>query len=260
MAGIDHQIQPVNNGVLDDGLQRDLVAQAVQAALVHRKVVGKLVFVAVFLNLQIRLGVLQLLFDRDQLMPAADADAEQPRQCMDHLDGIGVFAALTHPGDGIQRIVEKMRVDLRLQRLELGLAQDDFLLADGGHKLLDAAYHVAEGVREVLHLPRAAHGLKGEVVGVLLKLLHGCFELLQRAGQQTGQYPARHQRGKKNKPRRDNRDAHHLPEALIDGFVNVADADDAPCAARHTLYAVDDRVLHVGAVAEAGQTPGLLLL
>ena len=96
--------------------------------------------------------------------------------------------------------------------------------------------------------------------GVLLKLLHGCFELLQRAGQQTGQHPARRQRGQKNKPRRDNRDAHHLPEALIDGFVNVADADDAPCAARHTLYAVDDRVLHVGAVAEAGQTPGLLLL
>ena len=149
---------------------------------------------------------------------------------MDHLDGIGVFAALTHPSDGIQRIVEKMRVDLRLQRLEFCLAQDNFLLADGGHKLLDAAYHVAEGVREVLHLPRAAHGLKGEVVGVLFK------------------------------PRRDNRNAHHLPEALIDGFVNVADTDDAPCAARYTLYTVDDRVLHVGAVAEAGQTPGLLLL
>ena len=32
------------------GLQRDLVAQAVQAALVHRKVVGKLVFVAVFFS------------------------------------------------------------------------------------------------------------------------------------------------------------------------------------------------------------------
>ena len=90
-----------------------------------------------------------------------------------------------------------MRVDLRLQRLEFCLAQDNFLLADGGHKLLDAAYHVAEGVREVLHLPRAAHGLKGEVVGVLFKLLHGCFELLQRAGQQAGQHPARRQRGQK---------------------------------------------------------------
>ena len=48
-------------------------------------------------------------------MSAADADAEQPRQGMHHLDGVSVFAALAHPGDGIQRIVEKMRVDLRLQ-------------------------------------------------------------------------------------------------------------------------------------------------
>ena len=35
--------------------------------------IGKLVFVAVFLNLQVGLGVLQLLLDRDQLMAAADA-------------------------------------------------------------------------------------------------------------------------------------------------------------------------------------------
>ena len=76
VAGIDHQIQPVNNGVLNDGLQGDLVAEVLRAAFIHCEMVGKLVFVAVFLNLQIRLGVLQLLFDRDQLMPAADADAE----------------------------------------------------------------------------------------------------------------------------------------------------------------------------------------
>ena len=169
VAGIDHQIQPVIDGIFNDGLQGDLVAVVIQAPRVHVKFIGELVFVAVLLDLEIALGVLDLLGDGDELVAAADADAEQPRQCMDHLDSIGVFAALTHPGDGIQRIVEKMRVDLRLQRLELCLAQDNFLLADGGHKLLDAAYHVAEGVREVLHLPRAAHGLKGEVVGVLLR-------------------------------------------------------------------------------------------
>ena len=76
-----------------------------QAALVHRKVVGKLVFVAVFLNLQIRLGVLQFLFDWDQLMPAADADAEQLCQSIDHLHGILTPFFLAEPPDGIQRII-----------------------------------------------------------------------------------------------------------------------------------------------------------
>ena len=47
-------------------------------------------------------------------MPTADADAEEPRQRVDHLDGVGIFAAFAHPGDGIERVVEKMRVDLCL--------------------------------------------------------------------------------------------------------------------------------------------------
>jgi hypothetical protein len=43
---------------------------------------------------------------------------------MDHLHSVCIFAALAHPCDGIQRIVEKMRVDLCLQRLQLGLTQE----------------------------------------------------------------------------------------------------------------------------------------
>ena len=259
MAIVHHQIQPMDDGVFNDGLQGDLVAQTVYAVLIHRKMIGKLVFVAVFLDLQVGLGVLQLLFDRDQLMPAADADAEQPRQCMDHLDGIGVFAALTHPGDGIQRIVEKMRVDLRLQRLELCLAQDDFLLAHGGHQSLDTPDHVAEGIRKVLHLPRAAHRAKDKVVGILLKCLHCVLQLLERAAQQAGQHPAHRQRRRKDQRCRCHSDAHHLPEAFVDGLINVADADNAPWAVRHALDTVDDSILHIGAVTKAGQTAGLLL-
>ncbi len=101
--------------------------------------------------------MLQLLFDRYQLMAAADADAEKPCQRVHHLHSVCIFAALAHPCDGIQRIVEEMWVDLCLQRLELGLAQDDLLLAHGVHQPLDTPDHVAEGIRKVLHLPRAAH-------------------------------------------------------------------------------------------------------
>ena len=67
--------------------------------------IGKLVFVAVFLDLQVGLGVLQLLLDRDQLMAAADADAEQLCQSIDHLHGILTPFFLAEPPDGIQRII-----------------------------------------------------------------------------------------------------------------------------------------------------------
>ena len=259
MAGVDHQIQAVDNGVFDDGLQGDFVAQAVQTALVHREMVGELVLIAVFLDLQVGFGVLQFFFNRDQFVPTADADAEEPRQRVDHLDGVGIFATFAHPGDGIERIVEEMRVDLSLQRLEFGLAQHNFLLAHGGHQPLDTAHHMPEGIREVLHLPRAAHRLERKVVGILLKLLHGGFQLLQGAGQRTGQHPAHDERRKQDQYGGSHSDAGHLPEALVDGLVDVADTDDAPRAARHALDAVNDGILDIGAVAEAGQTARFLL-
>lgn len=76
--------------VFDDGLQRDLVAQVVQALLLHVEGIGKLILIAVGLDLQIALGMLQLAADGDELVAAADADAEQPRQRIDHLDGLGI--------------------------------------------------------------------------------------------------------------------------------------------------------------------------
>ena len=82
-----------------------------------------------------------------------------------------------------------MWVNLRLQGLELGLAQINLLLAHGGHQLLDAPHHMAERVRQVLHLPRAAHGVERKVIGILLKRLHCVLQLLERAGQQAGQHP-----------------------------------------------------------------------
>ena len=178
---------------------------------------------------------------------------------MDHLHSVSIFAALAHPCDGIQRIVEEMRVDLCLQRLQLGLAQDDLLLAHGGHQPLDTSDHVAEGIRKILHLPRAAHRAKDKVVCVLLKRLHCVLQLLERAGQQTGQHPAHHQRRHKDQRCRCHGDAHHLPEAFVDGLINVADADNAPWAVRHALDTVDDGILHIGAVTKAGQTPCFLL-
>ena len=204
--------------------------------------------------------MLELFFDGDQLMAAADADAEQPGQRMHHLDGVGVFAALAHPGDGIQRIVQKVRVDLRLQRFELGLAQVDFLLAHGGHQRLDAPDHVPERIGEFLHFPRAGHRLERKAVGVLLKGFHGVFQPLQRAAEHVRDHPPHQQRRRQNQRGGGQRDARHLPKTFVDGLVDKADADDPPAAVGHVLDAVDDGIFDVGAVGQGGQAGGIFLL
>ena len=84
-----------------------------------------------------------------------------------------------------------MRVYLRLQGLELRLAEVDLLLAHGGHQLLYAQHHVLEGVRELLHLARAADGAVGEVVGVGLEALHGRGQAAQGLADEPREQPAR---------------------------------------------------------------------
>ena len=104
--------------------------------------IGKLVLIAVFLNLQIAFGMFDLLGDWNQLMPLTDADAEQPRQRVDHLYCVGVAPLLAHPRNRVQRVVQEVRIDLCLQRFQLGFAQIDLFLAHRGHQLLDAPHHM----------------------------------------------------------------------------------------------------------------------
>ena len=132
--------------VFDNGLQRNLVAQVVQALLLHVEGIGKLILIAVGLDLQIALGMLQLAADGDKLVAAADADAEQPRQRIDHLDGLGISPLLAHPCDGVKRIIEEVRVDLRLQGAQLRLAQVDLLGTHLLHEALDLHDHLPERI------------------------------------------------------------------------------------------------------------------
>ena len=220
--------------------------------------VGKLVFVPVFLNLQIAFGVLDLPGNGDQLVALADADAEQPGQRVDHLHRIGVFAPLAHPRDGIQRVVEKMRVDLGLQRLQLGLAQVDLLLPHGGHQLLDAHHHVPEGGGQLPHLPGAVHLLIGELVGVLFKALHLPRQILQRAGDDARQQGRRQKSRRQHRQHDDNGHLRQLRHVAVDLLVHVADAHHPPRAALHGLNAVNDAVFLKSIVFGGGQTGGVL--
>ena len=114
MSLVHQTVDAVVDGVFDDGLEGDLVAEILRTVFLHVEVVGKLLLVAHALDLQIALGVLHLAADGDQFVALTDADAEQPRQRVDHHHGFRVLPLLAHPRNGIQRIVEEVGVDLRL--------------------------------------------------------------------------------------------------------------------------------------------------
>ena len=191
-------------------------------------------------------------------MPLADADAEQARQRVHHAHGVGVLALFAHPGDGIQRIVQEMGVDLGLQRLEFGLAQVNLLLAHRDHQLLDAQHHMAEGVRKLPHLPRAAHRVVGEVVGVGLKALHRTGQAAQRPCQQAGQHPAGQQRAGQHQRAQHAGKLQHFGHVAVHQLVHIAHAHHAPAAAAHAVDAGDDRAVVVYAVVQPGQGGGVL--
>ena len=139
---IDQTVDAMVNCVFNDRLERNLVAEVIQTALVDLEAVGELVLVAHRLNLQVALRVLHLVADGDELMALADADAEQLRQRVYHHDRFLVLPPLAHPRNGVERVVEEMRVDLRLQGSELRFAEVHLFGAHGRHQLLDFPHHV----------------------------------------------------------------------------------------------------------------------
>ena len=150
-----------------------------------------------------------------------------------------------------------MWVDLGLEGFQLCFAQVDLLLAHSGHELLNAQHHVAEGVGQFPHLPGAAHRPVGKVVGVSLKALHSRSQPAQGAVQQTGEQPAGEQSGNQHDHCKHGGQTDHIPHVAVDQLVNIADAHNAPIAARHTGQTVDDRIVHIGAIPQGGECLGI---
>ena len=115
-------------------------------------------------------------------MALADADAEQLRQRVYHHDRFLVLPPLAHPRNGVERIVKKMRVDLRLQCSELRFAEVHLFGAHGRHQLLDFPHHVRKRGRQILH---AGDWLIDKIVRVLLKLRHRGNKVVNRPGKNS---------------------------------------------------------------------------
>ena len=83
-----------------------------------------------------------LLRQRDDILTFAEGKAEKVGKIRYHLGGLGVFACLDRPDDGVHGIVEEMGVDLGLQQRQFHPAQGGLLLGGLLHQGVQAARHI----------------------------------------------------------------------------------------------------------------------
>ncbi len=88
--------------------------------------------------------MLNFLLQRNPLLAFAEGNAEKAGQGADDLDHLVAFVRLGHPDNRIQCVVEKMGVNLGLQRLQFCLFQVVMFLNFGVQQFADFADHDVE--------------------------------------------------------------------------------------------------------------------
>ena len=235
------------------------MAEIIQTAFFGIDRPGELVFIAVRLYFQIALGMLQFAADGNQLVAAADTDTEQAGKRIDHLDSLGILSLLAHPGDGVQRVIQKMRIDLCLQSTELRFPQIDFFLADRFHQLLNLEHEVTERTGKVTDFPYSyLRRLIVEPVGVLFKLFHGVFQIPQRMGEHSTHDSADQEGRQQYQSSKNQENRAELPQTFGQKFLQETDTDQPPLTIVQGLDGIDHHPLHIASVFQGGDQGGVL--
>ena len=106
----------------------------------------ELILIADLLDIEVVGNVCDLFFDRDDVLPVAQANAEHICQGVHQTHDILRIVVAGHPADGIQRIVEEMRLDLLLEGLHLCGPLVLLLHIDHLDQLVDARNHVVKAL------------------------------------------------------------------------------------------------------------------
>ena len=180
-----HVPDAVIDGILEDRLDDELDAEVVPDVLIDVKHHGEIILIAHLLDVHIVFRMLQLLRKRNDVLSTAQADTEEARELRHHEDRFLVVLALDHPDDGIQGVVEEVRIDLRLERIHLRLSLLLLLDDDVLHQLIDPGHRTAKGPAEMLYLLGAAHIdiLRHDIAA--LHPLDGAVQPVQRQGNLT---------------------------------------------------------------------------
>ena len=141
-----HALHAVIDCIFQKRLDHQLGTQAVRQFFVpiHRKC--KLILKPHILNGKIADSVFQFLLQRDNVLPLTQGDAEKFCQHGHHFSGALILFALYHPDNGVQRVIQKVGIDLRLQQLSLGDLFFPFLFPHSFHQLIRLFRHVIKAV------------------------------------------------------------------------------------------------------------------
>ena len=121
MSLLGFGFQPVKNAVFHDGLQRHLGQKAVQqlvVAVLDLNIQKETILESELLDKKVVLDVGQLVPQGDNIFLAADAVAKKRRQRVGHPCNVLAVLQDCLTADTFQRVVQKMRVDLVLQRVD----------------------------------------------------------------------------------------------------------------------------------------------
>ena len=94
----------------------------------------------------------QLIVQLHQGLVIAECGAEQCPQRFRHHGYFRIFGRLCPPVNGFQRVIEEMRVDLGLQRLDLGLLAQQFIFVIGVHQSSYPGCHPVKTLMETSDL------------------------------------------------------------------------------------------------------------
>ena len=155
------------------------------------------------------------LLNRDKVLPIAQRSPEEIRQIGQKSDHLIILLRLRQPDSRIQRIIQEMRIDLRLQKLRLAQPQCLMITLHIFHQLPDLLGHIVEIIHKKCNFIPRLHILR-----LCRKITAGdpagqCTEITYRAGNVSGRPDRKPYRQNNNKKRRQNCKTENCPIILI---------------------------------------------
>ena len=168
------------------------------------------ILVSDFLDLQIAFDVAFFLFDGNKVRTTGKDCPEKITEIRSHFHHLLVISILRHPDDRIQGIIQKMRVDLCLQKLHFRNVKVLLLLPDPRDQARDFLAHLVEGARKNINLFQASRLCPGIPVSVSQALCRH-FQAADRPGHRIGQHGGKHDSGRQNDCQQNHKCINALP-------------------------------------------------
>ena len=176
-----HKFHSIIDSIFQKRLENQLHCTSVQNLRIYLEIYLKTVFITDFLDVHIVLRMLHFILNPDHCFSTAQADPEQAGKLRDHKHRIIITLSCDHPYNRIQRIIQEMRVDLRLKCIQFALSFFFLFHHNVIHQLADLCHCRAQGFPKMFHFHGTAYiNIRFHISG--LPFLHGIIQSAQRFG------------------------------------------------------------------------------